>query len=79
MNQQDFVRLLEDLEVMVIESFLWPVGLIIDPKFLEQAFEHGKWIVQYKLPSTGEVVPVYHGKPGEFRLKTSDLTDSSVI
>ena len=70
MNIQEFSDLLHEMEIMVLEAFLWPKTLIVDPTILEDVFGVKTLkIVKYKLPSSGEIIPVVYGKPGEFRIE----------
>jgi len=67
MKIEDFVSLLEEFEVAVINNGLWPKELIICPKIMKSVFPIK--IVSYKLPLTAEMVPVLEGKEGEFFIR----------
>jgi len=77
MTKQEFDDLLFEMEMMVIESFMWPVALIVDPKILA-AVHANPQPTKIKLRGTLEEIPIELGKPGEFRLKPSTLADENV-
>lgn len=75
MTQNEFYELIDELELIVIESFMWPVALRIDPEIIRKTFNTDVKMVKYRLRHSTEEVPVEPGKPGEFIVVPSTLTD----
>lgn len=71
---EDFQDILIELETLVVESFMWPVGLVIDPVYLKMLSPTANF-TRCKLPITGEMVPIIQGPPGSLYLKVSGLAE----
>lgn len=68
MTPKDFHQLIFDMELQLVENFLLPTELRVDPAIVEETYETKVKLKKYKTPVLGTFAIVVDGKPGEFIL-----------
>lgn len=67
MTIEDFSDLIYDQECQLLENFLLPTKLIVDLRIAHVVFGRTDFI-QYRLPFSGQIVPVVAGKTDQILL-----------